>query len=77
MEEVFAQLDSKVKITWLVEDGDKVKANDTLFELQGSARDILTGERTALNLQTLSATATAVAKGVAYCKYRNQAIGHT
>jgi len=66
VEEVFAQLNSSVSITWLVEDGVKVKANDTLFELQGSARDILTGERTALNfVQTLSATATTVAQGVA------------
>jgi nicotinate-nucleotide pyrophosphorylase (carboxylating) len=62
---VFAQLDDSqpqvpdTKITWLVADGEQVKANTPLFELQGNARTLLTGERTALNfLQTLSGTAT-------------------
>jgi nicotinate-nucleotide pyrophosphorylase (carboxylating) len=57
--EVFAQLDPGVKIEWLVEDGQWVKANSQLFLLAGSARSLLTGERTALNfVQTLSGTAT-------------------
>jgi len=63
--EVFAQLDlsqagiENTKITWFVNDGQKVKANTTLFELEGNARTLLTGERAALNfLQTLSGTAT-------------------
>lgn len=61
--EVFKQLDNiyhtKTKITWFVNDGQHVKANTTLFELEGSARILLTGERTALNfLQSLSGTAT-------------------
>ena len=57
--EVFSQLDSNVLITWHANDGDTVKANSTLFELAGSARSLLTGERAALNfLQLLSATAT-------------------
>lgn len=57
--EVFAQLDSKVRIEWFVEDGQAVKANTTLFTLSGSARSLLTGERAALNfVQTLSGTAT-------------------
>jgi nicotinate-nucleotide pyrophosphorylase (carboxylating) len=63
--EVFAQLDlsqtdmASTKITWFVSDGEMVKANTTLFELEGNARTLLTGERTALNfLQTLSGTAT-------------------
>ena len=56
---VFAELDSRISITWLVRDGDTVRDNDTLCTLSGPARPILTGERTALNfLQTLSATAT-------------------
>lgn len=64
-EEVFSQLQSNTQLTWLAQDGDSMKAGDTLFEIQGNTRDILTGERTALNfLQTLSATATQVAKGV-------------
>lgn len=63
--EVFAQLDqaqpqvANTQITWLVKDGDQVKANTQLFELKGNARTLLTGERSALNfLQTLSGTAT-------------------
>jgi nicotinate-nucleotide pyrophosphorylase (carboxylating) len=57
--EVFNQLDPQLKIYWLVEDGDRVEADQTIVKLQGKARPLLTGERTALNfLQTLSATAT-------------------
>ncbi len=57
--ETFAQLDNSVTINWLVKDGDRVAAEQTLFTLSGSARSILTGERTALNfLQLLSGTAT-------------------
>lgn len=56
--ETFAQLDSDVKVTWHCQDGDRVNANDVLFELAGSARSLLTGERTALNfLQLLSGVA--------------------
>ncbi|MBI3773607.1 MAG: carboxylating nicotinate-nucleotide diphosphorylase [Gammaproteobacteria bacterium] len=58
-EEVFHQLDARVKIEWLVAEGDRVAANQRLCNLHGPARALLTGERTALNfLQTLSATAT-------------------
>lgn len=60
--EVFKQVDPTVTINVLVNDGDKMSANDTLFTASGSARAILTAERTALNfLQTLSATATTTA----------------
>ena len=56
---VFAELDSRISISWRVHDGDKVQDKQTLCTLSGPARPILTGERTALNfLQTLSATAT-------------------
>ena len=58
--EVFTQLDSRITVNWLAEEGAEVIAGATLCELSGPARPILTGERTALNfLQTLSATATA------------------
>ncbi|MDN4504387.1 carboxylating nicotinate-nucleotide diphosphorylase [Alteromonadaceae bacterium BrNp21-10] len=61
VDEVFKQLGNKVQLHWHCQDGDSLKAGDTLFELSGNARAILTGERTALNfLQTLSATATTV-----------------
>ncbi len=60
-QEVFRQLGDKVKISWSVKDGDFVQANSTLFTLEGSARTLLTGERTALNfIQTLSGIATKV-----------------
>ena len=56
---VFAELDSRISISWLVHDGDTVRENETLCTLSGPARPLLTGERTALNfMQTLSATAT-------------------
>jgi len=58
-EEVFRQIDDNVLIEWQAEDGDHIEAGQSICSLSGSARAILTGERTALNfLQTLSATAT-------------------
>ncbi|CAM4044016.1 carboxylating nicotinate-nucleotide diphosphorylase [Serratia silvae] len=66
LEEVFIQLGGQVKIEWLVEDGDKLVPNQPLCHLSGSARILLTGERTALNfVQTLSGVATAVSRYVA------------
>lgn len=57
--EVFAQLGHQVSINWFVEDGDRVAVNQTLCELSGPARILLTGERSALNfIQTLSGIAT-------------------
>lgn len=48
-----------------VEDGDSIKANQPLFELDGPSRVLLTGERTALNfVQTLSGVASEVRKYV-------------
>ena len=64
-EETFRQLDPKVRVQWRLPEGARVPANTELCELQGPARAILTGERTALNfLQLLSATATATARYV-------------
>lgn len=66
-DEVFRQLGDQVKINWQVKDGDKVSANTVLCTLNGPARLLLTGERTALNfLQLLSATATTTAHYVAF-----------
>lgn len=57
-DEVFRQL-GDVQIEWHVEDGDRLAAETTLCTLSGNTRQILTGERTALNfLQTLMGTAT-------------------
>jgi nicotinate-nucleotide pyrophosphorylase (carboxylating) len=59
LNEVFRQLDPTITITWKFNDGDKVSANAELCTLVGNARQLLTGERTAMNfVQTLSATAT-------------------
>ncbi len=63
--ETFNRLDPHVQITWHVDDGIRVTPNQTLFEIAGFARPILTGERTALNfVQLLSATATAARRYV-------------
>ncbi|RZG76972.1 carboxylating nicotinate-nucleotide diphosphorylase [Acinetobacter sp. WCHAc060025] len=59
--------DPNVEITWLKNDGDRVKANETIYKLAGSARSLLTVERPALNfIQTLSAVATKTAEYVKY-----------
>ncbi|MGM3386218.1 carboxylating nicotinate-nucleotide diphosphorylase [Stutzerimonas stutzeri] len=56
---VFRQLDPRVAVHWQVVDGQRVAANNVLFHLEGPARALLSGERTALNfLQTLSGVAT-------------------
>lgn len=56
---VFRQLDPRVAVHWQVMDGDRVQPNQVLFQLEGPARSLLTGERSALNfLQMLSAVAT-------------------
>ncbi len=61
--EVFKQVDSNVSIQWNVQDGQQATANQTLFELEGSARSLLTGERSALNfLQHLSGIASKAAE---------------
>ncbi len=60
---VFSALDPTVQIDWKVNDGDILEAGQTLFEITGNARVLLTGERTALNfVQTLSGTATVSAQ---------------
>jgi nicotinate-nucleotide pyrophosphorylase (carboxylating) len=64
-EATFRQLDTAIRLEWLVHDGERVVANLPLVRLSGPAAPILTGERTALNfLQTLSGTATAASRYV-------------
>ncbi|WP_165680735.1 carboxylating nicotinate-nucleotide diphosphorylase [Metapseudomonas otitidis] len=59
---VFRQLDPRVAVHWQVADGDRVQPNQPLFHLEGPARALLSGERSALNfLQCLSGVATRVA----------------
>ncbi|WP_415883661.1 carboxylating nicotinate-nucleotide diphosphorylase [Neptuniibacter sp. QD34_54] len=57
--EVFRQVDPELELDWQVDDGDIVQRDQVLFWAKGSARNLLTAERAALNfLQTLSGTAT-------------------
>lgn len=66
LDAVFQKLDNTVKVKWVVNDKEILKANDILCHLYGSARTLLTGERTALNfLQTLSGVATHVRRYIA------------
>ncbi|WP_133127149.1 carboxylating nicotinate-nucleotide diphosphorylase [Legionella nagasakiensis] len=56
---VFAEINPEVEIHWLVKEGAWLDEPTTLCHLHGPARDVLTGERSALNfMQTLAATAT-------------------
>ncbi len=58
-EECFLTLDPDCKIIWKVQEGSVTEANQTLCEIRGDARAMLSAERPALNfLQTLSAVAT-------------------
>ncbi len=60
---VFERLDPSVRVVWQCVDGAEVQSGERLCQLQGSARSLMTGERSALNLlQTLSATATLARK---------------
>jgi nicotinate-nucleotide pyrophosphorylase (carboxylating) len=59
VEATFRHLDPHVQLTWHANDGEPIAAGHVVFDIAGSARAVLTGERTALNfLQLLSATAT-------------------
>jgi nicotinate-nucleotide pyrophosphorylase (carboxylating) len=60
VEACFEAVDSRVRLEWRIAEGASAAANQLLFTLEGPARPLLTGERTALNfLQLLSGTATA------------------
>ncbi|MCC6073761.1 carboxylating nicotinate-nucleotide diphosphorylase [Pseudomonas sp. GCM10022188] len=58
VDEVFRQLDPRVQVQWMVAEGERVMQDQTLFTLEGPARALLSGERSALNfLQLLSGVA--------------------
>ena len=58
-EQAFKQCDEGIHFDWQAQDGDRVSAESVVCRISGTARAILTAERTALNfLQTLSGTAT-------------------
>jgi nicotinate-nucleotide pyrophosphorylase (carboxylating) len=65
VEAALRQLDPQVQIHWLVHEGMPCLADQVVMEAEGSARALLTAERTALNfLQVLSAVATKTARYV-------------
>ncbi len=71
---VFCELDPSCQVAWRVAEGEEVAAGTVLCRLEGPARALLTGERTALNLlQTLSGTAT-VARRFAQAVAGTQAV---
>ena len=60
-EATFAALSPAIQINWQVAEGESVAPDQVLCTLEGPARAVLSGERTALNfLQTLSGTVTQV-----------------
>lgn len=62
---VFRKIDPEVDVQILIEDGSKVSEGALILKVSGSARSILTAERTALNfLQRLSGVATLTARYV-------------
>ncbi len=71
---VFKILSGDVRFEKFFSDGDKIKKGDTLAVINGPARAILTGERTALNyIQRLSGIATETKKyqeAIGNCKAR-------
>lgn len=57
--ETFKQVGGDVELEWLVEEGGTLQPHHPFCKLEGSARQILTAERTALNfLQMMSGVAT-------------------
>ena len=66
VDEVLRQTAPLAKARWYLSDGDVCEPHQKIVEIEGSARELLTAERTCLNwLQTLSAVAT---KTAAYVK---------
>ena len=74
----FELVGGEVSLRCLCEDGDFVKKGEVLAEIEGDARSILAGERTALNLmQRASGIATATRQAVESVKGTNAKITDT
>jgi nicotinate-nucleotide pyrophosphorylase (carboxylating) len=57
--EVLKQVDANISMQYFKNDGDEIRVGDIVFELEGSARSMLTAERTLLNfMQRMSGIAT-------------------
>jgi nicotinate-nucleotide pyrophosphorylase (carboxylating) len=62
---VYLQVNPQIAVTFRRKDGDSVRPGDTVLEIAGPTRSILTGERVALNfIQRLSGVATVTRKFV-------------
>jgi nicotinate-nucleotide pyrophosphorylase (carboxylating) len=62
---VYQKLDGRVELTILIRDGSRVDAGETVLEMSGPTRSVLSGERVALNfIQRLSGIATLTAQFV-------------
>jgi nicotinate-nucleotide pyrophosphorylase (carboxylating) len=73
--ETFRRVGPEVELTWLASDGDALAAGDTVLEVTGPLRPILTAERTALNfLGRLSGIATLTAQFVSAAHERNPSV---
>jgi nicotinate-nucleotide pyrophosphorylase (carboxylating) len=73
--EAFRRLNPDVSLNWKLADGDPVSAGDTVMELTGALRPILTAERTVLNfLGHLSGIATLTQRFVAAARARNPSV---
>ncbi len=70
--EVFRRVGPDLRLVWRAEDGAELKSGDTVLEVSGALRPILTAERTALNfLGHLSGIATLTAQFVAAAREGN------
>ncbi len=73
--EAFRRVDPAVELVWHAADGTELAAGDTVMEVTGALRPILTAERTALNfLGHLSGIATLTARYVAAAHERNPSV---
>lgn len=69
-EKVFREVDPKLNLQVLIEDGSSVSEGALLMKIEGEARSILTAERTALNFaQRLSGVASLTARYVSLIKH--------
>lgn len=75
---VFTLLDDTFTFTAQKKDGDKIKKGDVIVEFNGKTRELLKGERTALNIiQHMSGIATATNRAVELCKGTKASVADT
>lgn len=75
---VFTLLDDTFTFTAHKKDGDKIKKGDVIVEFNGKTRELLKGERTALNIiQHMSGIATATNRAVELCKGTKASVADT